>query len=433
MANQIKTVAQLEEELARTRLALAEAKKADMKKKLKKKKLKESEDEDDEAGHHEDEVDTKKDKKGDKDDEDDEDKEDMKEDAEGELMMKGGAGKEPDVKDEEGDAADAASWAKHRSLDAKKVVGEEKEEDDKEEDDEDGEDDETDKEKSKKDESKARAKHLKVLMQSYMEDEQPAVEGGVDPLLGAKRPDAGASKAVAEGVIAAFDGENLSEGFKTKVSTLVEATINSGIKTGVKSASKIIEAAAQSALTTMVEEIETDINAKNDDFMAYVVSEWLEENKLEASNALKLEVCEGLFEGLRSLFLEHNITMPEGKMDILEAKVEELEEMTGTLNTVTANLIKAEKIILEMKKQEIVGQLSEGLPATQVEKMKTLCEGVEAKDVVSFKEKATIIREAHFKDSKIPAKKDGTGAELKSEAAVDKSVQRYLDAAKSLD
>lgn len=415
------TISELEEQVARARLALAEAKK-------KKMKMKEA----DEEGDHSDEVDVKKDD-SDKDSDDDSDKDDEKvdEDAEGEAMMKGGAGKEPDVKDTDADDMDAKDFDDAHGEHTKKVVGEDADDaDDHEEDDkdEDDSDDETSKEKDEKNEAKKHKKRLHTLLQSYREEEQPPVENGPDPLLGGKRPDGAGEKSVAEGVKVIFDGENLTEGFKKKATTLVEAAITSR----VKAETKLIEAAAEKALLTLVEEIEEELMSKTDDYMGYVVSEWLEENKLEAENALKVQIFEGFFDGLKALFLEHNITVPDSKIDILESANSEIEELEGIVNTMTEKLIKADKTILEMKKQDVVSELSEGLAATQVEKLKKLTEGIEAKDIESFKEKVTIIRESYFKDGKTTAStKKADGAKVHTEANTDSQVLKYLAAAKA--
>ena len=430
-----KTIAELEEQVARARLALAEAKKT-------KKKIKE-EDDDADQGDHSDEVDVKK---GSDKDSDEDDKVD--EDAEGEFALSAGKGKEPDVKDHEGDAA---TWGKKKDVavsedadedEEDKIDGEDEEdkekadkevkedaEEDAEKADKDG-DDEGDKElkdaeKDAKNEAKKHKKRLHTLLQSYREEDQPPVENGPDPLLGGKRPDA--EKSVAEGVAVLFDGENLTEGFKKKASTLVEAAVNSRVNAEVK----LIEAAAEKALVEAVSEIEEELMSKTDDYIGYVVTEWLEENKLEAEQALKVEIFEGFFDGLKALFLEHNITMPEGKLDILRSANSEIEELEGIVNTMTEKLIKADKTILEMKKQDVVSGLSEGLAATQVEKLKKLTEGIEAKDIESFKEKVSIIRESYFKDNKLAPKKDSAGAKVYTEANADAQVLKYLNAAKA--
>ena len=262
------------------------------------------------------------------------------------------------------------------------------------------------------------AKKKKRLTQSYREEDQPAVETHGDPLTGAK-------KLVGESIAGMFDGETLSEDFKKKAATVFEAALTARINEEIE----LIEAAAQAALDEAVSEIEEDLMEKADDYVGYVVSEWLEENKLAVESALKLEIHEGFFEGLKALFLEHNITIPTEKLDILEAKEAEVVALTASTNALTEKLIAADKTILELKKNDIVAELSEGLADTQVEKLKALTKDIEAKDAGIFKEKATIIRENFFKEEKAPAKKEADGAKVTTEV-VDKNIQLYLDHAK---
>lgn len=413
-----KSVAQLEEELALARLALSEAKK---------KKMKEAENDD---NGHVDMVDVKKGKKKDDDDEDGD--EDDAEDEDDKKSKKneaaewgtGAKGKEPDVKDTDADDKDAKDYGDEHPSD-KDVVGEETD-DDAEDDEDDKEDAKGKKEKeeddavARKDEAKKRSKKLKKLMQSYREEDQPPVETLGSPFGDLK---------VAESVATIFDGETLSEDFKKKASTVFEAALTSRLSEEIAK----IESAAQKALTHAVSEIEEDLMTKADDYVGYVVSEWLEENKLQVETALRAEIHEGFFEGLKALFVEHNISIPADKLDMLEAKEAEVAELTESNNALALSLIEKDKAILELKKHDILAVLSEGLAATQVEKLKTLTKDIEAKTCETFKEKATIIRESYFKEAKPVSKKDAGDAKSTSEAAVDTNVQKYLDHAKKFN
>lgn len=407
-----KSLAQLEEEVALARLALAEAKK---------KKVKEDDD-----NSNVDMVDVKKGKKKDDADEDgDEDEDDEKDDKKSvkKEAKEWGAlgGKEPDVKDTDADDEDAKDYGNEHPSD-KEVVGEDADED---ADDEDEEPEAGKKEKEKddaaarKDEAKKRSKKLKALMQSYREEDQPPVETVGSPF--------DIKGKMAESISVIFDGETLTEDFKKKAATVFEAALTSRLNEETAK----IEEAAQKALNHAVSEIEEDLMQKADDYVGYVVTEWLEENKLQVERSLRAEIYEGFFDGLKALFVEHNISIPADKLDMLEAKEAECAELTESNNHLTEKLIEKDKAILELKKDDVLAVLSEGLAATQVEKLKALTKDIEAKTVESFKEKVTIIRESFFKETKAPSKKDD-GATRKSSEAVDPNIQRYLDAAKTL-
>lgn len=315
-------------------------------------------------------------------------------------------------------------------------------------DDEGDEDDETDKEKEKVDEasdedgeggdsgsgespfgsvdgklkqgvSEAKAKK-RVLTQSYREEEQPAVETLGSPF----GDDKGKLKqGVEEATNSIFAGEDLSEGFKTKAGTIIEAVVTSLVKENTKEIEKI----AQKNLSEAIEEIEEELMEKADSYVGYVVKEWLEENKLQAESSLKLEILEGFFDGLRQLFNEHNIAVPSENLDLLEAKNAEVASLTKKVNSLTEKLIVADKNILESKKTEVIAKLSEGLTVTQVEKLKTLTEGLEAKSIESFSEKAAVIKESFFKDPSKTVIKKEDGSQVVVTEGVDPSVQKILE------
>ena len=219
-----------------------------------------------------------------------------------------------------------------------------------------------------------------------------------------------------------FDGEGLSEGFKKKASTVIEAVVLSLVKENTKA----IEKVAQKNLKEAIAEIEEELMEKADDYVGYVIEQWLEENKLQVESSLKLEILEGFFEGLGQLYNEHNIAVPSESLDLLEAKTAENAALTKKLNALTEKVIAQDKALLEGKKSEVIAKLSEGLAATQAEKLKKLTEDVEAKNIESFTEKATVIKETYFKDAPKTVKKED-GSKVTITEGVDPSVQKVLD------
>jgi hypothetical protein len=265
----------------------------------------------------------------------------------------------------------------------------------------------------------------RVLTQSYREDEQPAVADMGSPFGG----DEGKLKqGVSEATTKIFEGETLSEDFKKKAATVIEAIVTSQ----VVEETKRIEAIAQKNLKEAKKAIKQELTEQADRYVAYVVNEWLEENAMVAEPSLKLDIYEAFFEGLRNLFNEHNITIPSENIDLLEAKSAEVKKLTKQINALTEKLLGADKIVLESKKGDVLKKLSEGLAATQVEKLKQLTNDIDAKTLESFTEKATIIKESFFKESaKAPAKKDDA-TKIINENAVDPEIAKLLERMKNI-
>lgn len=312
--------------------------------------------------------------------------------------------------------------------------------------------DDGDKDDDKDDVKESVKKKFAARLESYAMGEQPAVVSGVDPLTGKTRTtskdtvlpgheghedkvvnggDNGAPaqsispKLTQEDVAAIFQGADLSEEVKSRAVVVFEAAVNAKVKS-------IKEAAIQS-LEEAVEEIEEGLLEKVDEFLAYFTTEWAEENKLAIDSSLQLEIYEDFFAAMRAVYLEHNITIPEGKEDVLETKSKEVIELTKKLNEATEKLMKQDKSILESKKEKVIAELCEGLVATSAEKLKTLVEDIEAKDETSFRAKALIVKESYFKDSttKTPAK-PADGTKIINES-VDGDVARLFQSLKQIN
>ena len=274
-----------------------------------------------------------------------------------------------------------------------------------------------DDEEEDKDELKSKKAKFKKLMDSYREEDQPEPKTVGEPLKKKKTP-------FGESVVEIFDGENLSEDFKKKATTIFEAALTSRLN---EETSKIENAALQT-LEYMTEEIEADLVEKTDEYLNYIGQEWLEENKVEVESHLKTEIYETFFDGLKTLFLEANINMDDKQLKNLDESKNEVKELTETTNDLTQEILTANKTILEMKKVNAISVLSEGLTDTQSEKMKLLTQDIEASDIEIFEDKATIIRESYFKENKI-IKSNNNDEEI-HKSVIDKNVQIYLDHAK---
>jgi len=183
-------------------------------------------------------------------------------------------------------------------------------------------------------------------------------------------------------------GDDLSEEFKDQASTLFEAAVQARII--VETAA--LEEAYEEALNEHVEEITAGLVEKVDDYLTYVAEQWVAENEVAIESALKVEVMEDFVNGLKDLFVENYIEIPSGKTDVLEDLVLTVEELEDKLNSVLNENIELKKELNEKVIDDTFETVAEGLAATQIEKLRTLSEGVDYNSVEDYKKKLTLIR-----------------------------------------
>lgn len=183
-------------------------------------------------------------------------------------------------------------------------------------------------------------------------------------------------------------GEDLSEEFKDQASTLFEAAVQARII--VETAA--LEEAYEQALNEEIEEVTSALVEKVDDYLTYVAEQWVAENEVAIESALKVEVMEDFVNGLKNLFVENYIEIPSGKTDVLEDLVLTVEELEERLNSVLSENIELKKELNEKVIDDTFETVAEGLAATQIEKLRTLAEGVDYNSVEDYKKKLTLIR-----------------------------------------
>ena len=205
---------------------------------------------------------------------------------------------------------------------------------------------------------------------------------------------------VEEDVNAPLGGEELSEEFKEKAKTVFEAALKSKVAEIKEDLSQKFDA----TLEERVEEHKTELTERVDSYLEYVSQEWLEENQLAAERGLKSDMTESFLEGMKSLFEEHYVSIPEEKYDVLSAMTDKLDDMETKLNEQIEKNIGLNKRLGESVASRILSDVSEGLAETQKEKLASLAEGVEFESEESYKEKLGTLRESYFSDSK-PAPK----------------------------
>jgi hypothetical protein len=196
-----------------------------------------------------------------------------------------------------------------------------------------------------------------------------------------------------EDMEALFSGENLSEEFQAKAATIFESAV---IARAVE-VTESLEAQILASAEESVEEIKAELEEQVDAYLNYMVEEWVNENTVAIESGLKSEIVEDFMAGLKNLFVEHYIDVPEEKVDVLEAIAEENAELEAKLNEALNKNIELAQAIVESRKSELVTSVCEGLTATQSEKVKALAEGVEFTTEGEYVKKLSIIRESYVK------------------------------------
>ena len=206
-------------------------------------------------------------------------------------------------------------------------------------------------------------------------------------------------------VKALVEGEELSEEFREKAKTILEAAI----KGKVVQIKEVLDAEYESKLLEEVTEIKSALNERVDSYLEYVADEWFTENQLAVEAGLKEELTESFMTGLKGLFEEHYVTIPEEKYDVLESMVEKLDEMETKLNEQIEKNVSLNSRLGESVANGILESVSEGLADTQKEKLASLSESVEFASEESYREKLETLKESYF-----PSKKSAP-AQAKSE------------------
>jgi outer membrane protein OmpA-like peptidoglycan-associated protein len=201
-------------------------------------------------------------------------------------------------------------------------------------------------------------------------------------------------------VNALLGGEELSEEFKAKAKTIFEAAINSK----VAEIRATIEEEHEARLAEEIAEEKEALQERVDSYLEYVSDEWMEENQLAIEHGLKTELTESFLSGMRSLFEENYVTIPDDKYDVLESMVEKLDDMETKLNEQIEKNIGLNKRLSESVADGILESVSDGLAATQKEKLASLVESVEFESETEYREKLETLKESYFPNKTSNAK-----------------------------
>jgi len=196
---------------------------------------------------------------------------------------------------------------------------------------------------------------------------------------------------VSDDVQALFGDEELSEEFKNNATTIFEAAVLSKINEVLETASVDIASDLEAEKEAMAE----DLTTKLDDYLEYVAEEWMKDNELAVEKGIRSEIVENFMHGLRNLFAENYIDIPEEKVDLVDELAGKVEELEASVNEEVERNIEVKKELVEMKKDKALTVVCEGLTDSQVEKMKSLAEGVDF-DEDTYTEKLETIKENYF-------------------------------------
>lgn len=191
----------------------------------------------------------------------------------------------------------------------------------------------------------------------------------------------------------AFDGEDLSEEFKEKATTIFEAAVNAKVVT-IK---EELEAEFEKKLEEAASEFTTKLSEQVDEYLTYVAEQWMEANELAIESSLRTEITEEFIGGMKQLFTENYIEIPEDKFDVIEELTAKVEELETKLNESIDNNIQLKSTVKTYAKEAILAQVAEGLTVTQKEKFLTLADGVDYTDDESFEKKLETVKESYFK------------------------------------
>jgi hypothetical protein len=248
---------------------------------------------------------------------------------------------------------------------------------------------------------------------------------------GPKTRDAMPKLSVKEDVEEMFDGQDLSEEFKDRASTLFEAAVNARI---ILESSRL-EEQYEARLEEEVTEIAEALEKKLDTYLDYVVENWMKENEVAIESSLRNEIMEEFIDGLKGLFAEHYIDVPEEKIDVVEelaTKVDELETMLDESITENSDL---KKMVAESKRIDVLEEMATDLTMVQAEKFAALAEGIDfTGDIDSYRKKLSYVKESYFSKKSTPTTNieeetfEGDNTLNESVKSFDPDVNRYAQA-----
>ena len=231
---------------------------------------------------------------------------------------------------------------------------------------------------------------------------------------------------VEQDVQALFEGEELSEEFQSKARTIFEAAI----KEKVSEIKENLQTAYEQALVEEVASVRDELTERVDAYLEYVADEWIQENQLQVESGLKTEMTESFLEGMKSLFEEHYVSVPEDKYDVLESMVDKLDEMESKLNEQIERNVALNQRLAESNSDVILAAVAEGLALSQKEKLASLASNVEFESETDYREKLEKLKESYFPSkTSAPSAHSETiseGTQVDSPRQVSSAMEAYM-------
>lgn len=277
--------------------------------------------------------------------------------------------------------------------------------------------------------SKEEINKFQAVLAQYGKNKTP---GAVDKSA-ANKASIAAKGAMKEDVEELFANDDLSEEFREKASTLFEAAVNARV--GLEVAR--IEEEFEEAVQEVAERVEEELAGKIDTYMDYVAEQWFDDNKIAIESSLKVEAADKFIDGVKALFAEHMVEVPDETVNVVESLEARVAELEGQLNEEINEKIELTKLVEEAEKEAIFDEVAEGLAATQVEKLRTLAEGLEYSDAETYRKKVNLVKENYFTEKKTNASSlvveettIGSLEELteQSDVVVEAGMQQYVSA-----
>jgi len=237
---------------------------------------------------------------------------------------------------------------------------------------------------------------------------------------------------IKDDIEAITNGEDLSEDFKTKASTIFEAAVSAKVLSEVNQRIEELETSYKKEITEAKEEHLSTVTEKVDGYLNYVCEEWMKENELAVEKGIRSELVEDFMTGLKNLFTEHYIDIPEEKVDLVDDLFEKVEELEQKLDESINTSVDIKKELAEYKKAETLREVSEDLADTEKEKLGKLADGIDFEDKSQYSEKLEVIKENYFpkqQSETITEELENTEEEQdSSESTVDPIVSKYASA-----
>lgn len=250
--------------------------------------------------------------------------------------------------------------------------------------------------------------------EEILEARKAKMKGMVDSSMGSCKED----------VDALFNGESLSEEFRTKATTIFEAAVRARVENIITT----IAEENEKAVTAEIEEIQAALSEQVDEYLNYVVEQWMQENELAVETGLRAEIAEDFINGLKNLFMEHYIEVPEEKADLVEEMAARVVESEELLEAMVQELDSLTVALNESKAIEILRRTCEGLTEMQVQKIKSLAEGVEFTTEGDYTEKLAVIRESYFPSKIVRTAAPQTVVETQEDHGVSNIMDAYVQA-----